>query len=99
MFSFWVIGELTELYVRKFVSNPCMSNPYLIFPLGLKYVKSNPILKPVIPLSLIGDASSSREILYDEYAKFPSIKTGDPPGIKMNSLPNPFEFHLSSEMF
>ena len=52
-----------------------------------------------MPLSLRGDAASSKLILYDEYAKLPSIKTGELPGIKINSLPIPFEFQLSFEIF
>ena len=75
-----------------------MSNPYFIFPFGWKYVKSNPILKPWIPLSLNTEASSSKDILYDDHAKFPSINTGELAGIRINSDPIPFESQFSSEI-
>ena len=52
-----------------------------------------------MPLSLNGKPDSFKEIIYPEYAKFPSIKTGDPDGININSAPTPFDFQSNSDMF
>ena len=38
-------------------------------------------------------------MLYDDHAKFPSISTGEPPGIKMNSDPNPLESQFKADIF
>ena len=59
-FSFCSISAFATLKVLNFVWNPYTSNPYLILPLGWKLVKSNPILAPVIELSLKGEEDSSR---------------------------------------